>query len=486
MSGTAPSVVRDVVVVGGGIAGLAAAQRLASAADGEARITLLEAEERLGGKIRTETFGGRPLDVGAEALLARVPAGLELCGELGLAGDLVTPASDQAFVWSDRLHPLPPRLLAGVPDGMRSVISSRILSPAGLARAGLDLIAPARPLEQDVSIGSLVRRRLGGQALERLVDPLLGGIHAGSCDELSVRAVAPQLEAAMRGSHGLVRGLRALSGAPRQAPAGPAFMTLSGGLAELVQALCGELEAAGVEQRTGTALAGLAPLPGGGARLALADGSTLEARRVILALPAFAAAILLREPCPAAAAELEAIRYASVATIALSYPRSAFARALDGSGFLATRTPGRTITACTWSSVKWPHMGGETVLLKCSAGHARDARALELGDEALLGAVRADLAEAMGVHAAPIESRVFRFERALPQYAVGHLDRVARIEAAMGALPGVSLCGAAYRGVGVASCIRDGRAAADAVAAAPRAGSAGVRSRAGAPLLTSS
>jgi oxygen-dependent protoporphyrinogen oxidase len=494
---------RDVVIVGGGIAGLAAAHRLAGSglshgqahaagmraeaqrtSGDELHITLLEAEERLGGKIRTEAIAGRPLDVGAEALLARVPAGLELCRELGLDHHLVTPASDQSFVWSDRLRPLPPRLLAGVPDGLRALVASGILSPAGLARAGLDLIVPARAPKGDVSIGSIVRRRLGAQTLQRLVDPLLGGIHAGSCDELSVRAVAPQLEAALRKRRSLVRGLRALSGGPLPAAAGPAFLTLSGGLEEIVDALRRELRT--IECRTGTALESLQALPGGGARLALADGRTLEADHVILAVPAFAAATLVAEACPQAAAELEGIPYASVATIALSYPSEAFERPLAGSGFLVTRTPGRTITACTWSSVKWQHMAGETVLLKCSAGHAGNERALELDDEQLVAAVRADLGRAMNLQAAPLQSRVFRFERALPQYAVGHLERIARIDAAMQQqLPGVSLCGAAYRGVGVASCIRDGRAAADAVAAL-RAGSAGEEQRAAAPpVLTS-
>jgi len=476
---TAMSERRQVVVVGGGIAGLAAAHRLAAmhpaaggASSGWPRITLLEADGRLGGKIRTEDFAGRPLDVGAEALLARIPAALDLCHELGLEHDLVAPASDQPYVWTDRLRPLPPRLMAGVPDGSQAVIGSGILSPAGLARAGLDLIVPARALTHDVSIGSLVRRRLGGQVLARLIDPLLGGIHAGSCDELSVRAVAPQLEAALRARRSLVRGLRVLSGGSLLTPAGPTFLTLSHGLEELVRTLREHLT--NVECRTRAVLQGLVPLPGGGARLTLAGGETLSADHVILAVPAFAAAAVLSEACPAAAGELEAIPYASVATIALSYPVDAFDRPLAGSGFLVERDRGRTITACTWSSAKWPHMAGDTVLLKCSAGHAADRSALDLDDEHLIRTVRADLARAMNLRAEPFEQRVFRFERALPQYTVGHLERTARIDAALRAFPVVSLCGAAYRGVGVASCIRDGQAAADGVLAELRDASNGV------------
>ncbi len=460
-----------VAIVGGGIAGLAAADRLDGAHRGPGgassagpRIVLLEASGRIGGNIRTEDFAGRPLDVGAEALLARVPAALELCHELGLEHDLVAPADDQPYVWTDRLRPLPPRLMSGVPDGSQALIGSGILSPAGLARAGLDLIVPARRPTRDVSIGALVRGRLGNEVLERLIDPLLGGIHAGNCDELSVRAAAPQLEAALRKRRSLVRGLRALSGASLQAPMGPTFLTLSGGLGELVRTL--RERQACVECRTRTAPRSLAPLPDGGARLTLHDGETIDADHVILAVPAFAAAAILAEACPVATGELEGISYASVATIALSYPIEAFDSRPAGSGFLVQRNRGHTITACTWSSAKWPHLAGHTALLKCSAGHAADRGALDLDDERLIRSVREDLAQAMGLHAAPLEAKVFRFERALPQYAVGHLERIARIDAALARLPGVSLCGAAYRGVGVAACIRDGQTAADGVLAA--------------------
>lgn len=459
-----------VVIVGGGIAGLAAAHRLAGAhraadapSSASPRITLLEADRRLGGNIRTEHFAERPLDIGAEALLARVPAALELCHQLGLEHDLVAPASEQPYVWTDRLHPLPSRLMAGVPDGSQALIGSGILSPVGLARAGLDLIVPGRPPTRDVSIGSLVRRRLGDQVLERLIDPLLGGIHAGSCDELSVRAVAPQLVAALRARRSLVRGLRAISGGSLPAPMGPTFLTLSDGLQELVRTLRERLAA--VEWRMGSALESLEPVPGGGARLTLAGGEILSADHVILAVPAFAAAAILAAACPQAAAELEGIAYASVATIALSYPAEAFERGLAGSGFLVARGRGRTITACTWSSAKWAHLAGDTVVLKCSAGHAGNRDALDLDDEQLLRAVRADLAQAMNLRTEPLLQRVFRFERALPQYAVGHLERIERIDAALSRLPEVSLCGAAYRGVGVASCIGDGQAAADRVLA---------------------
>lgn len=447
-----------VIVVGGGIAGLTAAHRLATAGTG-LDVKLLEAEPGLGGKIQTERFAGRALDVGAESLLARVPSGVELCREIGLGEELVAPASDQPFVWTDRLRPLPPRLMAGVPGGAGSLVRSGILSPAGLARAGMDLLRPSSAPAHDVSIGELVRGRLGSQALERLIDPLLGGIHAGNCDELSVRATAPQLPAALDRGHGLVRGLRALAAAaPPGAASGPVFLTLRGGLADLVGGLRAQMD--GVEIRTGASVSGLERLSDG-VRLTLADGESLEADEVILAVPAYVAADLLAGECPEAAVEMRSIDYASVATVALSYPAQAMAPMPDGSGFLVARGTGHTITACTWSSSKWPQLAGADLLMKCSVGHAGDRSALDLDDDALLAAVRSDLQKAMGLRGEPLEQRVFRFERALPQYAVGHLDRVARMEQALARVPGVSFTGAAFRGVGVASCIRDGRAVAD-------------------------
>lgn len=450
-----------VVVVGGGIAGLSAAYHLVQIGGPRApRVTLLEADDRLGGKIRTVALAGRALDVGPEALLTRQPAALTLCRELGLADDLVAPHSGRAFVWLDELRPLPPRLLAGAPDGAATVIRSGILSPAGLVRAGLDLILPASPLHEDVSIGQLVRSRLGDQVLERLIDPLLGGIHAGRCDELSVRAAAPQLDAALRTRRSLVRGLRAL--ASGGTPSGPPFMTLRGGLGELVEALWARLHA--VDVRTSTTVARIERLADGRHRVALADGDAIVADHVVVATPAFAAAKLLDAACPAVAQELRGIDYASVATVALAYAPGTVTLPPGASGLLVPPSQPRTITASTWSSAKWAHLGGGPVLIKCAVGSAGNRDALDLPDDELLTRVRADLAAAVGVRAEPLETRIVRFPQALPQYRVGHIERVARIDAALAALAGVHLAGAAYRGVGVAACIRDGAAVAERIA----------------------
>jgi protoporphyrinogen/coproporphyrinogen III oxidase len=341
-------------------------------------------------------------------------------------------------------------------------MATRILSPIGFARAGMDLVLPSGLGEHDVSIGELVRHRLGHEVLERLVDPLLGGIHAGSCDQLSLRATAPQLESAVRSGRGLIRGLRAAAAGSPSAPAGSPFVGLSGGLGGLVEALGSHLVAA--EVHTGTAVQALDALPTGQIRLSLAGGEAVTADQVVLAVPAFAAASLLRDICPVAAGELNAIDYASVATVLLAYRDQALAQRLTGSGFLVARTEPCLTTACTWSSVKWAHLRGESVVLKASVGRFGDRRALELDDDRLARQVHAELAEVMNLRQEPLDARVVRFEQALPQYRVGHLDRVARIDAAMTALPTVHLAGAAYRGVGVGACIRDGQRAAAAIA----------------------
>jgi oxygen-dependent protoporphyrinogen oxidase len=455
------------VIVGGGIAGLAAAHRLLRLVpSGSVQVTVLEADQRFGGKVRTLPFAGRALDVGAEALLTRVPHAVALCRELGLGDRLLAPATDQPFIWTrGELRPLPPRLLAGLPDGAGAVAASGILSRAGMLRAGLDLWLPARAPAGDVSIGQLVRGRLGREVFERLIDPLLGGIHGGSADELSVRATAPQLEAAMRSRRGLVRGLRALAGGAHAAPAGPMFLSLDGGLGALTDALLAWLTPA-AEARTAAAVQALEASSQGRVRVVLRSSEELLADHVILATPAFAAAEILQHACPVAARALARIEFASVATVVLAYPTAALRAPLGGSGFLVPRTEGRTITACTWASAKWPQLAGEQVLLKASVGCFNDARALALGDDQLVQRVHAELVAAMGLREPPAQASVARFDRGLAQYRVGHLDLVTGIEAALAPLPAVSVTGASYRGVGVGACVRDGEAAATRVATA--------------------
>jgi len=442
----------SVVVVGGGITGLAAAACVAAAG---VEVTLFECSDRLGGSVRTIPFAGRALDVGAEMVITGQPAAVDLCAQLGLGDDLVTPVAAPAHVWvRGRLRPLPPGLMGGLPAGVGDLLRSRILTPTGLLRAGVDLVAPSHAPEGDVAIGAIVRGRLGSQVLDRLVDPMLGGIHGGGCDDLSAQALMPQAISALGGGRGLVRGLRAAA----RSGSGPAFVTLRHGLGTLIGALAQTLLDGGADLRLGVAATAVCPAAGGGVTVVTADGAQLHADACIVATPARAAAAILERSAPVAAAELGRLgSAASAAVVALAYPAAALADLPAGTGFLTATGEGGLVRACTWTSAKWRHLAGEPALLKAFVGRAGEPPPA-VGDGELAELVHAELAHALRLRGRPIETHVEHFAAALPQYAVGHLARVARVE---NTLPeGVELAGAAYRGVGIPACVRSGQAAA--------------------------
>ena len=451
-----------VVVIGGGIAGLAAAHRISADAPGT-EVVVLEASGRLGGRITTMPFAGVQLDMGPDALLSRAPGGIALCRELGLGDELVAPAPGPAYVWSrGRLRPMPAGLLAGLPAGPGELLRSRILSPRGVARAGLDMVLPRGAVPEDETIGALVRRRMGAQVLDRLIDPLLGGINAGSCDELSARAAAPQIAAAAAADRSLVRGLRkSVPKAPPGATPAPMFLTVRGGLGRLVGAL---VEHTNAELRTAAQVDAIVPA-GDGLEVVLDGGEALAADGVVLAVPAHAAACILRDQAPVAAYELCGISSASVAVVALAYPRDAV-RTPPGSGFVVARDEELGITACTWASAKWPHLGnGPLSIVKCSIGRAADGTAeVDRDDDELIAIARRELARTLGLTTEPAQALVVRHPQALPQYEVGHVDRIAAARRAVKqVLPGVELAGNAYGGVGLPSCISGAHAAAERV-----------------------
>ena len=427
----------DVAVVGGGITGLATAWFLQQAG---AAVTLYEAGGRLGGKIQTSSMDGVPVELGPDTFLARVPWAVDLCRELGLSDDLVVPATGKAYVWTRRrLRPLPGGTVLGVPARLGPLARAGIVSPAGLARAGLDLVLPRHSGGDDPSVAEVVGGRFGAEVVDRLVEPLIGGIHAGRADRLSLAAVAPQVAgpASAPGGRSLLRALRKAPAGPG-GPGSPVFLGLRGGLGRLTARLAECLH--GVDVRLDAPVTEL--LPG----------------RVVVTVPAFAAADLL----PAAADDLRAIEYASVVTVTLAYEPGALAGPLDGSGFLVPRIDGRLMTACTWLTSKWPDLaGGGRVLLRASAGRIGDDQALALDDATLAARLHGELVEAMGLRREPEEALVTRWPRSFPQYDVGHQARVARIETALP--PGVVVAGAAYRGVGIAACIHQARQAAATV-----------------------
>ncbi|MCY3862873.1 MAG: protoporphyrinogen oxidase [bacterium] len=433
-----------VAIVGAGITGLAAGYEATKAG---AEVVVYEAAERAGGRLLTTELAGQPVDEGADAFLARVPWATELCQELGLGAELVSPAQRAAFVYSrGALRALPQPNVLGVPLDFDALAASGIVSDEGVDRARQEPDLAGSPLVGDESVGGLVRRRLGDEVADRLVDPLIGGINASSIDNLSVRAAVPQLAEAASRSSSLVRELRRLAASSNADPAAPVFYTLPDGLGRLTGALTGRL----------------------GDRLRLSspvsDLGEIDADQVIVTLPADIARELVA-PVSARTAELMGtIDYASVVLVSLAYEAMDVNHPMAGSGYLVPAVEGLTITACSWASSKWAHVGSpDTVVLRVSAGRYGDDRVLALGDDALLEAVGADLAETMGLDAQPHTVRISRWERSLAQFRPGHLELVADIEKSLAHdVPWLQVTGAWARGVGVPACIHQGRQAAQA------------------------
>ncbi len=479
-----------VVIVGGGIAGLAAAFFLR---DEAVRVTLLDGSPRLGGKLSVSEIAGVPVDEGAEALLVTRPEGTGLIAEAGLAGDRVAPGPTSSAIWTrGALRPLPRRQFMGVPSDLAELARSGVLTEAGLARASRDLELPPTARNGDVPVAGYVGARFGPEVVDRLVDPLLGGVYAGRSAELSFDATMPALAAASRRYRSLAEAAGSLlpppaPGAPAGGqPAAPAagtraggsvFTTLAGGLGLLPAFLA---KASGAEIRTSAMARELSARPGPrpGWRLTVGSAAAaeqVEADAVILAVPARPAGRLLGG-VPGAAAAVTAfaeISYASMAIVTLAYPRAAFPgpglAALGLSGYLVPAVDGRAVKAVTFSTVKWPQLAVPRAepleIVRCSVGRIGEEALLQRDDGELAALAAADLAEATGVRGTAVASRVTRWGGGLPQYTVGHLDRVARIRAAVAAQPGLAVCGAAYDGVGIPACVATARAAASQVLA---------------------
>ena len=437
-----------VAVVGGGIAGLAAAHALRDVAD----VVVLEASARVGGKLRVSEVGGVPVDEGADSLLRRVPHAVELAQAVGLDDELVSPATGAAFVRArGRLLPLPTGTLLGVPADLVALARSEVLSARGLARVPVDLVLPGGPLLDDVAVGELVTRRLGREVVELLVDPLLGGVYAGRADRLSLHATMPQLASALTSHRSVILAARASRGQTT----GPVFAGLPGGLGRLPAAVA---RASGATIRTGVTVRDLERTQAGW-RLttgSYADPSYVDADAVVVAVPAAPAARLLRGVCVSAAAELAGIDYASVAivTLVLDGPMPG-----EGSGYLVPAVEGLTTKAVTFTSRKWALDGPAVV--RASVGRHGDEVELQREDADLVSLVHAELERVVGPVGRLVDSRVTRWGGGLPQYAVGHLERVRRIKAALP--PGLTVAGAAYDGVGVPAVIRSGQQAAAGV-----------------------
>lgn len=444
-----------VAVVGAGIAGLAAALEVRVLRP-DADVVLLESSGRVGGKVARSEVGGVVVDEGADAMLTRVPDGVDLARDAGLETELVAPAAGQASLWSrGRLVDLPTGTLLGIPTDLAALARTGLLSSRGLLRVPLDLVQPGAPVEDDISVGDLVARRFGREVVERLVDPLLGGVYAGRAELLSLQATLPQLVASAARHRSLLLAAREARGAG-PAVSGPIFAGIPGGMGRLPEQA---LVAGGAELRLRTCVRGLSRTPTGW-RLttgSAADPTLLDADAVVLAVPAAPAGRLLDGLAPAL--ELD---YASVAIVTLVLDGPTPGR---GSGYLVPAVEGRTTKAVTFTSRKWAHLSGGPAVVRASVGRYGETRDLQRDDNDLVAAVLAELVAAVGPVPHLLGSRVTRWGGGLPQYAVGHLDRVRAVRAAVARHPGLAVAGAAYDGVGVPAVARSGRTAARAALA---------------------
>ncbi|EMF53425.1 MULTISPECIES: protoporphyrinogen oxidase [Streptomyces] len=471
MSGSRTDVGRDaghVVVIGAGIAGLAAAHGLLERG---ARVTVLEATDRVGGKLLPGEIAGARVDLGAESILARRPEAVALAREVGLADRLQPPATASANLWTrGALRPMPKGHVMGVP-GIASALSG-VLSDEGLARIERDADLPRTEVGDDVAVGEYVAARLGREVVDRLVEPLLGGVYAGDAYRISMRSAVPQLFRAALTHTSLTEAVRDIQErAAAIGQSGPVFMGIEGGIGQLPLAVAESVRARGADIRTRTPVAELRREASGGWRVVTGgpggggEERVLRADAVVVAVPAPVAAGLLRAEAPEAAAELSGVEYASMALVTLAYRRAGLTLP-EGSGFLVPPVDGRTIKASTFSSHKWGWIADENpdlLILRTSVGRYGETAILDHDDAHLVDVSRTDLREATGLTATPVATRVTRWDDGLPQYPVGHHARVARVREHLGKLPGLAVCGAAYDGVGIPACVASASAAVDQI-----------------------
>nr|WP_307202032.1 protoporphyrinogen oxidase [Paenibacillus harenae] len=479
-----------IVVIGGGISGLSSAfylQREAERLGKDIRLTIVDGASALGGKINTLQRDGFVIEKGPDSFLARKLAIIDLATELGLSDELTTtnPGAKKTYILHrKKLHPMPAGLVLGVPTEMKPFLKSGLVSWGGKLRALMDLALPARKVQGDESLGGFLERRVGSQIMTQIAEPLLAGIYAGDLRKLSIQATFPQFAASERKHGSLIRGMqhnrKAGAAALPAVAKGGTFLTFKGGLTTVVKALDKALSGAdrklGVkvaeirdERRVAVKREGQSSEAGVQEKarytVVLENGEQLPADRIVMTAPAHDAADLL-EPLTDVS-ELRAIHYVSVANVVMAFDKATFGLDFDGSGFLVPRSEGLSITACTWTSSKWLHTSpGDKVLLRCYVGRAGDEEKAKLPDEELIAAVRHDIEVTMGIKAEPLFTEITRLYRSMPQYPVGHLDNVKRLRARLAQeLPGVWVTGAAFDGVGLPDCVRQGKEAAKAILA---------------------
>lgn len=456
-----------ILVAGGGISGLTAALELH---DRGADVTLVEASDRFGGTLRTERIDDLLVDAGPDSFLSTKPEGVQLVERLGLQDRLINTRADGGGTFilrKGKLVPLPEGITLLVPTQFKAVATTPLLTPRGKARLLMDYVIPPRKSEVDESVGSFVRRRMGRQAFENMAEPLLSGIYAGDASKLSLQSTFPRLRDVEREHGGIIKGAIAQRKA-MQARAGGAsprkhtpFVSLAGGLGELIGALVAALESCDV--RSGTALDHLEPAQNS-YHVSLSDGSTLTVDGVLLSTSAPVTANLVEGISPSLAGTLREIPYVSSSTVSMAFNAADVEGKQGGRGFVIPRVEGKKMTAVTWTSNKFAGRTPEGVaLLRGFVGRAGQEETAFLPEDEVIALVRKELAEITGITAEPIMAQVFRWPNAMPQYNVGHQDRLDRIDREVLHYPRLGLTGSAYRGVGIPDCIRNARQQASAL-----------------------
>lgn len=465
-------------MIGGGIAGLATAfalQEQARAVGLSLACTVVEADRVWGGKIRTSRVGDLVIEAGPDSFLSQKPWAIQLCEKLGLADQLINTneTETKACVYSrGRLRELPEGLVVIAPGQIGPFVRSGLLSWTGLARMALEVVLPPRRAGGDESLAEFFRRRFGREAFERLFEPLMAGIYAGDAEQMSVRATFPRFPELEQQHGSLIRGMLAARKAAQTGSPGPKlrrtmFVALRNGLGDLVAALASRIRKDGATLRLGARAVALRVRSREIGKwvydVQFDDGSVSSADVVVLATPAYVSAELVRPLSPSAAGLLEMIPYASTATVSLAYGADQTQGCARGFGFVVPRVEGCNLIAATWTSLKWAHRApAGTVLARCYLGGVGREAIVQADDETMVRTVREELRVITSLEASPNYVEVHRWSRAMPQYTLGHLDRLRDIETALSRFPGLFLTGAAYRGVGIPDCIRDGSTVAGA------------------------
>ncbi|MFD1176791.1 protoporphyrinogen oxidase [Paenibacillus puldeungensis] len=461
---------RKVVIIGGGLTGLSTAfyiRKFYREKGLEPKITILEQGWAMGGKIDTLRRDNFVIEKGPDSFLARKTAMIDLARELGLDEELVqmNPNAKKTYIVNGgQLHPMPSGLVLGIPTELEPFLESGLVSVSGKARAMMDFVLPPRMSEEDESLGAFIERRLGAEVLENMTEPLLAGIYAGDTYKLSLKSTFPQFAELERTYGSLIKGM--MTGKqPKETHTGTkrsAFLTFRNGLQSLIDGLVQEL--GDVDQRLNSEVSDIRRTGEEAYEIALSSGEVLPADDVVVTVPAFTAAGLLRPHVDVSA--LDAINYVSVANVVLAFDRQDVTGKFDGSGFLVPRKEGLNITACTWTGIKWLHTSpDDKMLLRCYVGRSGNEENVFLSDEALTELVLKDLNKLMNITARPLFSEITRLPKSMPQYPVGHLEQIAALRGQMESkVPNVYATGAAFEGVGLPDCIKQAKELAERMA----------------------